>query len=139
MARADFYTVSNKSQEYFSDFLVNLDKSPLSNDVGLVTNEDSVKQSIRALVLTNLGESLFQPNKGSIVYRSLFEPFGPFAASSIKTAIEQTVKFNEPRVALQSVNVIPSEDQNSYTVNIYFSMINNPNPISLDLILQRVR
>lgn len=141
MARIDYVTQTTIQQEYFSDFLSSFDKSPLSNDLARITNENSIKQSIRNLVLTNTGERIFQPNVGGNVNKQLFEPFTGFTADNLRKDILNTIKENEPRVVATdlSVRVIPHQDQNGFTVNILFYIINNPNPISLDLVLQRVR
>jgi hypothetical protein len=127
MARIDYQTPTAKQQEYFSDFLSSFDKSPLSSDIARITNENSIKQSIRNLVLTNLGD------------RMLFEPYTGFTADDLKKDIINTIKQNETRANDISVNVINNEDQNRFTVNIFFFIINNPNQLSLELVLQRVR
>jgi hypothetical protein len=139
MARIDYQTPTAKQQEYFSDFLSSFDKSPLSNDIARITNENSIKQSIRNLVLTNLGERLFNPNIGGNVSRMLFEPYTGFTADDLKKDIINTIKQNESRANDILVNVINNEDQNRFTVNIFFFIINNPNQLSLELVLQRVR
>ena len=56
-----------------------------------------------------------------------------------KKDIINTIKQNELRANDISVNVIANEDQNRFTVNIFFFIINNPNQLSLELVLQRVR
>lgn len=141
MARIDYHTQTTIQQEYFSDFLASFDKSPLSSDLARITNENSVKQSIRNIVLTNLGERLFQPTIGGNITRLLFEPYSGFTADDLKKDILNTIKQNESRVSASdlSVNVIFNADQNAFTVNIFFYIINNPNPLSLDIVLQRVR
>jgi hypothetical protein len=139
MARADLYTQTQKKQEYFSDFLTDFEKHPVTSGLGRVINENSVSQAIRNLVLTNLGERLFNSQIGSEVNKSLFEPFGRFAAEDLKNYIINCISQNEKRCVLQNVKVYPSEEQNAYAVNIVFSVINNPEPITLDFILRRVR
>lgn len=141
MARIDYYTQLDVKQEYFSDFLSSFDKSPLSNDLARLRSDNSVKQSVRNLVLTNLGERLFQPDVGGNVSRMLFEPFTGFTADDLKKDILNTIKQNEPRVSASdlTVQVIPNADQNQFTVNIFFYIINNPEQVSVSLILQRVR
>jgi len=139
MARIDYQTSALKKQEYFSDFLSSFDKSPLSNDIARVTNENSVKHSVRNLILTNIGERLFNPNLGGNVNKMLFEPYSGFTADNLKKDIINTLSQNELRAQEISVNIIANEDQNRFTVNIFFYIINNPNQLSLELILQRVR
>ena len=142
MARIDYQTQVTTQQEYFSDFLSSFDKSPLSNDLARIRNENSVKQSVRNLILTDLGERICQPNVGGNVNRLLFEPFTGFTADDLKKDILNTIRQNEPRVSATdlSVSVIPNLDQNQMTVNVLFYIINDSSTqISLSLVLQRVR
>lgn len=147
MARIDYYTQLDIKQEYFSDFLSSFDKSPLSNDLARMGSDNSVKQSVRNLVLTNIGERLFQPDIGGNVLSMLFEPFTGFTAEDLKKDILNTIKQNESRVSASdlTVQVIPSadlrssSDDNKLTVNIFFFIMNNPNQVSVSLVLQRVR
>lgn len=137
-SRADKYTQTNK-QEFFTDFLNDFDKHPFNNTLSKVINDNSIKQSIRNLILTNRGERLFQPTIGSDVYRSLFEPNDVITAENITYYVRSTITQNEPRVLLLQVNVYPSPDRNYFTVNIIFSLINNNTPIQMSVILKRVR
>jgi phage baseplate assembly protein W len=137
--RADRYTQLDKIPDMFGDFLSDLTPHPISKDLVRLKNDQSVRQSIKNLVLTNYGERPFQPNIGSNVNRSLFEPNDGFLTDDIETSIRTTIQANEPRVYLVSVTVIPTSDTNTISVNIVFSIINNMQPQSLDVILRRVR
>ena len=136
--RADKFTQIQK-QEYFSDFLNNFDSHPINNSLAKVINENSVKQSIRNLILTNLGERLFQPTIGSNIYRSLFEPNDIITAENITAFTKSTISQNEPRALILEVNVYPNFDRNAFNVNVVFSLINSNTPIQLSVILKRVR
>jgi len=125
--------------------------SPVGGTLARVTNENAVKQSIKNLILTNIGgidintgmrlagERLFQPLIGSDVNRTLFEPNNVLTNSILITTIENTIKYYEPRAQKISVNIIPSNDEHYLIINVIFSVINNPNPIDLTLNLKRVR
>ena len=128
-----------KEKIYFSDFLNNFDSHPLNNTLARVTNENSIKQSLRNLILTDLGERLFQPTVGSDVRKALFEQNDIITAENIKFFITNTIKHNEPRVVLLQLVVKPTPDYYAFNVNIIFEIINNNVPISLNLILRRVR
>jgi phage baseplate assembly protein W len=137
MSRAD--RVTPKQPEVYSDFLSNLDLHPLSNDIAKVTNGESIKQSIRNLILTNFGERLFSPTVGSNVYKTLFENLDPFTLQNLQTYVEDTVTYQEPRARLLGVNVYGNEAENSVTITIAFSIINTGQTENLNLILKRVR
>ena len=140
MSRADRITPLSKQPEIYSDFLINFDRHPLSGDLAKVSNAESIKQSMRNLLLTNFGERLFNPVIGSNVYESLFEPLDPFTLEDIKTHIKDTLYFHEKRVNVQSVQVTASErDNNTIIATIVFSIINTGVTETLNLVLRRVR
>jgi phage baseplate assembly protein W len=76
MSQSDRFTIKN-NREYFSDFMANFDKNPVTGNLARVTNEDAIKQSLRNLVLTNRTERFYQPHIGSKVQSLLFDPMGP--------------------------------------------------------------
>lgn len=139
MARIDYITQTQVQDEYFSDFLSSFDKSPLSSDLARTKNENSVKQSVRNLILTNLGERVFQSTIGGNINRMLFEPMTGFTANDIEKDILNTLSFNEPRIGDVTVSVLAREDLNQFVVNVFFTLLNTNQPTSLSLILQRVR
>lgn len=139
MSRANRLSGVVSNQDFFSDFLNNFDSHPITNAIARIRNENAVRQSLRNLILTNLGERLFQPNIGSDVSKSLFEPNDLITAQNINFFIGNTIKFNEPRAILLNVDVIPRQDDASFDVIIVFSLINNSTPITMSIILRRVR
>lgn len=138
MARSDKYT-SFKKKEFYSDFLINFDMNPITGTLARVTNEDSVKQSLKNLILTNRTERPYNPIFGSRINSLLFDPLDSYTAQNIKEEIEETIKAFEPRAILHEVFVSADEDNNGFVVNIIFSTINIPQETRIELFLQRVR
>jgi len=139
VTRADTLTQTVNKQEYFSDFLNSFALTPVGNNLGKISNEASVKQSLKNLIYTNLGERLFQPNVGSNILNSLFEPNGKITLANIEFNIKNTIKYNEPRVNLLQAKARSTYDENQIQIDLVFTLINNPDPISLSFILKRVR
>lgn len=141
MSKADRLTLEKKKKEIYSDFLTNFDKNPFTGYLGKVTNEESVKQSLKNLFLTNKGERFYDFQKGSRLRAALFENqnFGNFEA--IKFDLIQLAKRYEPRAILNEVDISESdEDYNTIIVKIVFSIINIPNQtFNLELFIERVR
>lgn len=138
MSRSDKFTPLTK-KEYYSDFLMNFDMNPVTGILARTTNEDAIKQSLKNLILTNMTERPYSPLTGSRINSLMFDPIDPFTMDNIKTEIRQTITNNEPRVNIIDIFVKPSLDQNTYIVNIIFSVINIPQEIRLEIFLQRVR
>jgi len=139
LARSATNTTTSKQKEYFSDFLDSFALSPLGQNLGLVKNEESVKQALKNLIKTNLGERMFQPNLGSNILGSLFELNSTLTLSSLEFYISNTIQNNEPRVNLISVVVESFFDDDEIAITIVFSLVNNPSPITLSFMLKRIR
>jgi len=137
--RADKYTQVGKKQEFYSDFMNNFVKHPVTNTLAKLTNEESVKQSIRNLILTNVGERMFEPDVGSTVNNALFEPNDFVSKDMMAQSINYAINTFEPRARLLSVKIDQTRDSNSLVANIVFSLINSQEPVTLQLLLRRIR
>lgn len=139
MARADKQSPTYKKEERYSDFVTDFIRNPVTGNLAKVSNEESVKQALKNLILTNLGERFYNPYAGSTVKASLFDPADAFTADQIRMSIVQAISQNEPRVNVLDVRIGDLPDQNAYSVQIVFTLINIGEPINLDLIIKRVR
>lgn len=137
--RADKYTQVGKKQELYSDFLNNFLKHPVSNALARITNEESVKQSIKNLILTHVGERMFELDVGSTVHNALFEPNDFVSRDMMAQSINYAINTFEPRARLLSVKIDQTRDGNSLTANIVFSLINSQEPVNLQILLRRIR
>lgn len=135
--RADRFTQLNKIPDLFSDFLTDLTPHPLTKDLARTTNDGSIKQSIKNLILTNYGERPFQSNLGSKVNRSLFNLNDGFLEDDLESSIRATIEQSEPRALIQSIRV--TTEDNQVIINIQFLILNSLEPRNLDVILRRVR
>ncbi len=136
---ADKYTQINKKQDIYSDFLLNFNAHPFTNDLARVKNEDAVKRSIRNLILTNAFEVPYKPTLGGNIHRFLFEPMTIETQKNIEESITLTIKNHEPRANLLKLLVVPNIDESRYDVYIIFNVVNNANPVEMALSLYRVR
>lgn len=123
----------------YADMFTNLDVHPNKKDIALHYNEDSVVRSIKNILLTDRGEKLFNPLFGSDIRSLLFENFSPQAETSLKHYIKLAIGNFEPRANLIDVLVSALPDQNAYVVTITFSVINRSEPITIDILLNRIR
>lgn len=123
----------------FSDLDINLSKTSGVSDILRYVHEDSVKSSIRNIVLTNKTERFFNANFGCDVRKMLFELMDPTTESTIKNLITIAIENFEPRAQLIEVVVSAQEELNAYTVTVVFDTINSTEHQTLDLILTRVR
>jgi len=140
ITRAQALSGTRKQREFFSDFVTSFKKTPAGDQLGRVINEDSVNQSLRNLIKTNIGERLFQPLVGSDIYALLFEHNTDENLDLVRTYIDAMINNNEPRVNLLNVELITDfVNENRIEVNLTYNLINNPDPINLTILLKRVR
>ena len=125
--------------EYYSDFLDNFEVDLVKQDLFRNTNEEAVKTSIRNLLLTNRGERLYKANVGSDIRAVLFENFSPAMESVVGDLIKTTVENYEPRARIIDVVVASDIDEHFLSITIIFNVINREAPVTLELILNRIR
>lgn len=131
--------LSRRRTTTYSDLTKTLDISPVNSDLVRLTDEDSVKESIKNLILTNRGERLFQPQIGCDIRKILFENMTYDVVNLAREMITNTLEAYEPRCQLIGVDVLPDSDNNSVSVIITFSMINREEPVVFSITLDKVR
>lgn len=136
---ARLFTPNSKKISIYSDFKKDLEISPLSSDLTLHKDEDSVKESIKNLILTDRGERLMQPELGGNITAMLFENLTPATLKLIEDNVRTTIRLYEPRAELQNVAVTSNIDDNTVRVRITFYIKNVQQPIDLDVFLERTR
>jgi phage baseplate assembly protein W len=139
LSRSDKITPLDKIPHLYSDFSTSFAASPLDGELGRVTNEAAVKQSIRNIVMTNLGERPFQPGLGSSVLGTMFEFGNPAVYQILESNIVAAITQYEPRAHLVNASVTGTDDPNQILASLTFSLQNVTQPQSLDIIISRVR
>ena len=132
-------TVKIESDRTFRDLDLNFTIHPVKLDVNTHKDEFAIINSVKNLILTNYYERLFQPQIGSGLRGLLFEPIDSLVAASIEREIVETINNFEPRASVSSVAAVPSSDENRYSIRLEFFIINDPNPITINFFLERIR
>jgi uncharacterized protein len=128
-----------KTARIFSDLDLNFSPHPVTGDLVRKFDDNAIKQSVKNLIMTKNNERPFHSEIGSPIPGLLFEPLTPVTALMVRRSIIDLISNFEPRVNLLSVEVIPSEDNNSLYVSITFKIVNSERPLTLDLALERTR
>ncbi len=116
----------------FKDISLSFKRHPVTNDIGVLKNENAIKKSVRNLVQTIPSERFFNSTLGSDVRDSLFENNPGFidfgTASIIERQIQTTIENFEPRIDNLDVTVEPRPDTNEFEVNVFFDIIGQTFP-----------
>lgn len=132
-------TPLSRRKEIYSDVYKTMAVSAVNADLLKLSDEQSVKESIKNLIMTNRGERLFQPEVGCDIRSLLFDNFTPDRLIIAKELIKTTLSNYEPRAGVIGIDVIGGIDDNSISITITFNIINREEPIVLTLTLDRVR
>ena len=127
------------SKIVYSDLPISFTAHPITGNVNKVTNRDAVKNSVRNIVMTNHGERFFKPKFGGNVTSKLFENASKFTEFNTARSIRIALQNYEPRAEIINCKVTSNPDNNNLTATIKFRVTNDPNPVSLDVLLERIR
>ena len=133
---------SPRSTYIYKDLSLFFTPNPVSGDVTMVTDVQDIKRSVRNLVMTNRFEKPFHPEIASHVRDLLFERFTPITFNLLRNRIETVLENYEPRVSVTDIEIDDSGramDNNELNVKIFFTLRNDPQIQSVDILLERVR
>lgn len=129
-----------KISRQFKDISLSFLRHPITNDIGILRNEDAIKKSVINLVRTKVGERFFNSLIGTNIDKYLFD----LAESGLKDPLEneiRTVLTNfEPRISITEIdaNIIP--DENEVEIKITYDIVGLDLPIQIiTFILQPTR
>jgi phage baseplate assembly protein W len=140
-SRADaIQKIQQRNDIVFSDISNNLAIHPVNQTLVKVTNVNSIVRAFRNLVNTNLGERPYRPDIGTDINKQLFNPSDAVAAKNIEFYVQNLADKYEPRIKILQVNALPAEDNNAFSIDIVFTVINTSEPPRvITVILRRVR
>ena len=131
---------TTRDSQVFKDLDLFFSKKSTSSDISKVSGVQSIKRSVRNLILTNVYEKPFHPEIGSGIRDLLFEPLSPITAFVLSQRVEDVIENFEPRARLVGVRALPDLDRNSYEISIEFYVQNAPTEIiDTTVLLERLR
>jgi hypothetical protein len=126
-------------KKIYSDLDLTFKRLPVTNDVALRYDDQAVISSVVNLLLTNFYERPFQPNLGSNLNQLLFEQNDNITSNILANEIQNVLNNYERRVSIDTINITPNPDNNSFYAYISFFIGNNTTPTAVNLLLQRSR
>tara|TARA_Y100000114_G_C11688446_1_gene292323 strand:+ start:153 stop:581 length:429 start_codon:yes stop_codon:yes gene_type:complete len=130
---------SKRSNRIFTDLDLDFQANTVTKDVPFLKDVEAVKRSVRNLLQTNYYERPFHPELGSNLRAMLFENMTPQMSHLITKQIEALIQAYEPRADIVQVMTRPNLDANAYLVTISFYVINYPEPVQVETMLERLR
>ncbi len=106
----------------FKDINLSFKRHPVTNDLVVIKNEDAIKQSVKNIIFTILGEKPFLPLFGSKLNSALFELDTNFNETKISDEISSVLLNNEPRISNVIVSVSNPDDTHELNVTIQYDI-----------------
>ena len=130
---------SQRSSRIYQDLNLDFQINSATKDIQKITDIEAVKRSVRNLINLNHYEKPFHPEIGSNLRAMLFENMTPQMNQLISRQIEELIQNYEPRARLVQARTIPLFDRNAYAVTINFQVVNSPEPVVVEQLLERLR
>ena len=127
------------SKTAFRDFSLDLKSNPKTGDILLKSTSDSIKQSIRNLMLTNFYSRPFRPYLGSNLTASLFSLPSPEMVILMQREIIRLIRTHEPRVTDVSVGISIDSDNQIIRAKVGYLEVGIDINTTLDVLLSRGR
>lgn len=109
----------------YSDLDFFLNKNTINNDIKLKTEIDSVAQSVKNIILTDVGEKMFNPFFGGSIPNLLFESLDWREIILVQEQLKTVLKLYEPRILIKSIN-IQYTGETKLSIELTFSLITEP-------------
>ena len=130
---------SKRSSRIYKDLNLDFSFNSATKDIQKITDVEAVKRSVRNLINLNHYEKPFHPEVGSNLRAMLFELMTPQMNHVISKQIQKLITNYEPRARLVQVATIPDFDRNAYNCKIFFYVVNQPEPVTVETFLERLR
>ena len=130
---------SKRSSRIYKDLNLDFSFNSATKDIQKITDVEAVKRSVRNLINLNHYEKPFHHEVGSNLRAMLFELMTPQMNHVISKQIQKLITNYEPRARLVQVATIPDFDRNAYNCKIFFYVVNQPEPVTVETFLERLR
>jgi phage baseplate assembly protein W len=130
---------SKRSSRIYKDLNLDFSFNSATKDIQKITDVEAVKRSVRNLINLNHYEKPFHPEVGSNLRAMIFELMTPQMNHVISKQIQKLITNYEPRARLVQVATIPDFDRNAYNCKIFFYVVNQPEPVTVETFLERLR
>lgn len=128
----------------YSDLDLSFTPHPDTGDLIPLRGDRAIARAVRQIVSTNFYEKFYNPSFGGNVISQLFEQYDSQTEHIIKTKIQEAIRDYEPRVRIQSIQVMypPSKNllnQNTLVLQIQFYIVGETESKQITFSLKRVR
>jgi hypothetical protein len=121
------------------DLNLTLTANPNTKDLLLLNQIQSIKSSVKNIILTRRGERIHNPNFGCDLYSLLFTVPDSNTANDLITEIRSQLTIWEPRITIDNITIELQDDQYTIIIYIYYTIkeLNTTDSTTVSLLLDR--
>jgi len=98
-----------------------------------VVDEDLVRDSIKQIILTGVGDRVMRPTFGSDFYRFLMENNTTLLAELFRLEIQSSVGAFEPRVLISGIDITQNDNIIDITIFYLLTLTKQPGQLSIPI------
>jgi len=122
----------------FSDLPMFLTKNSFTGDLNLTKDLTSIRNSVKNIVMTNIGERAFDYEFGGNIYSLLFEQVqDQFQMSGVKIRLANIINRYDTRVLVDKITF--NQGRNDIDISIEYSVISLNTKDKISIKLERSR
>jgi len=129
----------SKETPVYIDINSNFDRNAVTGEVSKKINVESVKQSVKFLLLTSPMERPFQPTIGGGLNKLLFENVDSGLQIRVEQMIKTTLTNHEPRAEYLGSKISFQPDRNGASITVNFMIKRLREEVSIDAFIERTR
>jgi phage baseplate assembly protein W len=128
-----------KPLKHFVDISLAFSPHPLTGDITVLRDYRAINAALKNCIMIAVEEKPFNTTFGSRVLQLLFEVMDGSTSILLEEEIERSIRYNEPRVQLQEVNVVPYPELNEFKIEIKYLIVGYEEVITFTHILTPTR
>lgn len=119
-------TLQRENMRTYADIKLSTRIHPVTGDVRPVKGEEAIINAVKNIILTKRGESPHNPTFGSNIENILFSFNDNHTISSVRRELRDVINRWEPRVVVQEIFFENSDDPNTVSISVFFSLVERP-------------
>ena len=131
------FTLETQDQGFkYKDLGMSIRKKENNFDLEELTDLNAIKNGFQNIFTWEKGERILNPEFGNPFTEFLYEPVNERTAKNIGAAVKSAILTWEPRVTIESVEVLSDPDANEYRIEVVYKIPSlNINPLTYSMVV----
>ena len=110
------------TNQQYADLPFFISKNAFTSDLNLIYDVSAIRQAVKNILLTNIGERAFDYTFGGSLYQTLFENLNLELILDVQSKVANNLRTYERRVEINDIRVIENPKEYSITIVVDFGV-----------------